>query len=88
MKTVHCTPNEPLGQCNKHQYKSSIKTSTLSYTSNIHSRVSFPRVVLSIVSERAASHGVDDYEKDEEYDVDDSNPLPVTLDVIQQPSLA
>lgn len=45
-------------------------------------------IVLSVVPKSTAANWVDDNEEHEEYDVHDSDLLPVTLDVIQQASLA
>lgn len=45
-------------------------------------------IVLSVVPKSAAANGVDDNEKDKEYNVHNSNLLPVALNIIQQASLA
>ena len=45
-------------------------------------------VVRSVVPERMASERVDDEEQDKDDDVDDSNSLPVGLDVLEHTCLA
>lgn len=45
-------------------------------------------IVSPIVPESTAANRVDDDKEDEEYDVDDGNPLPRTLEVIYESSLA
>lgn len=45
-------------------------------------------MVLSVVPESTAANRVDDNEKDEKYNVHNSNLLPVALNIIKQPSLA
>lgn len=45
-------------------------------------------IVLSVVSKSTAANRVDDNEEDKEYNVDNSNLLPVALNIIQQASLA
>lgn len=52
------------------------------------SRVLSVGIVPPAVPKRAASDGVNNDEHDEEYNVDYSNLLPVTLELVQQSSLA
>lgn len=47
-----------------------------------------PRIILAVVPKSAAANGVDDDEEYEEDDVDYGHLLPVTLYVIEHPSLA
>lgn len=46
------------------------------------------RIIMPSVSESTASNRVDNNEKHKEYDIEYSNPLPVTLDIVQQPGFA
>lgn len=45
-------------------------------------------IILSVVPEGTAAHGVDDDEEDQEDDVNNRHFLPVTLDVVEKASLA
>jgi hypothetical protein len=45
-------------------------------------------IFASVVPECTASNGVHNDEENKEYNVDNSHLLPITLEVVQQPSLA
>ena len=52
------------------------------------SRLPLPRIVFPVVPEGATLDRVDNDEADEEYNVDDSHPLPIMLEVIKKPGFA